>query len=411
MPTRTRIVIALTALTATAASFAGPRSARAQAFSAPTLQEAVAAAVRANADVALARLRVDSAAGERRIAGAIPPFALTSIPQVPWQYSIAAPLDIGPQRLFRTRAATEAQRAAEADALDMRREVTFAVRTAFADVLLAETARDVAREERGLLSQVLAADSARQRAGDVPAREVTKAELELARADAGLTRADGQVHAARLALQLLMGRSDPDTAVSVRGDLAFRAVTLPESLLVIAGERRPEVQAARERVSQSRALRELSAAQLLPVPMAAVVYQDGSPFANGSRVALGVGVQLPLLYWNSGERERSRAGLAAAEVIAQRTKVLVANDVLTAIDAYRQSRTLAERYQGGLVARAAAALETTRFAYQAGAASLLELIEAVRTDAAVRIDDAVARHDYWVAVYALSRATATELVP
>lgn len=388
----------------------GPR-AWGQGLAAPTLQEAVDAALRANADVALARLRVDSAAGERQIARALPPVAMASVPQVPWQYSVSAPIDIGPQRFLRTRAAGNAVRAAEADAVNTRREITFAVRQTFADVLLAETARDVAREERGLLAQILAVDSARQRAGDVPEREVTKAEIELARADAALTRADGQVHASRLALQLLMGRANPDTAISVRGDLAYRSVAVPDSLLALASANRPDVRAMRERVLVSRAVHDLSSAQLVPVPIAALVYQNGSPFSNGSQYALGVGFQLPLLYWNSGERERSRAGLASAEVSARRTDAQVANDVLTAADAYRQSRILAGRYQGGLVARAAAALENTRYAYEAGAASLLELIEAIRTDAAIRIDDASARHDYWVAVYALCRATATEFLP
>lgn len=378
---------------------------------APTIREAVDAALRANADVAISRLRVDSASGERRIARGLPPLTLASVPQVPWQYSISAPVDIGPQRFLRTRAAGDAVRAAEADAADTRREVTFSVRQVFADVMLAEMAREVAREERSLLAQVLAADSARQRAGDVPEREVTKAEIELARADAVLTRADAQVHAGRLALQLLMGRPNPDTSVGVRGDLTYRGVTIPDSLLALAKQNRPDVRAVRERVNQSRALQELSAAQLLPVPTAAVVYQNGAPFTNGSQYALGMGLQVPLLYWNTGERERSRAGLASAQVAERRTRAQVTNDVLTAFDAYRQSSTLAERYQGGLVARAAAALEATRFAYQAGAASLLELIEAVRTDAAVRIDDVTARHDYWVALYALCRATATDLIP
>ena len=376
-----------------------------------TLDEAVATALTANADAIFARLRVDSARGERRIAGALPPLALASIPQSPWQYSVSVPLDVGPQRFYRTHAATGALRAAGADELDTRRLIVFAVRQTFADVLLAETVRDVAREERGMLAQILAAGSARYRAGDVPERDVTKAELELARADAALTRADAQVHAARLSLQLVIGRSDPDTAAGVRGSLAYRAVPVPDSLLALAAQHRPDILAARERAGQSQLLARLASAQLLPVPVASLVYQNGAPFPTGSPWGVGLGVQLPLLYWMSGERERSRAGSAAAAVAVQRTHAQVANEVLTAVDAYRSARSLAERYQGGLLARAASVVETTRYAYQAGAASLLELIDAIRVDAAVRVDDATARHDYWVAVYALCRATAMEFLP
>ena len=377
---------------------------------APTLSDVVAEALRANADLALARARLDSAHAERTIARALPPFAAASVPQVPWQYSVSAPLDLGPQRYYRTSAAGDALRAADADAAFVRRDVTFAVRQAFADVLLAEALREIVREDRGIFARVLAADSARQRAGDIPARDVTKAEVELARAEAALTRADAQVHQARLALQQLMGRTAPDTGFTVRGDLAYRPVPVPDSLLALATRRRADVRAADDRVAQSRSLDRLATASVLPVPTASLVYQNGAPFTNGSQYALGVGVQLPLLYWNQGERERSRAGIASAEANAQKVRAQVAADVAAALDALRQAQALTERFSGGLVARSASALESAQFAYRSGASSFLDLVDAVRTFAAVRSDDVTARHDYWVALYALERATATEIV-
>src|SRR5581483_518485 len=133
-------------------------------------------------------------------------------------------------------------------------------------------------------------------------------------ASAAATRAAMQVHRARLALQLLMGRADPDTAFTVRGDLAYRAVTPPDSLLAMALASRPDVRAADARVEASRAARTLAGASLIPVPIATIVRQPDSPFPSGSTYALGLGVQLPLLYWNQGERERSRAGEEAAVI-------------------------------------------------------------------------------------------------
>lgn len=376
----------------------------------PDLAEAVATALRANPDILLARLRVDSSRAERTIAGAIPAFTASSIPQVPWQYTLSAPLDIGPQRWLRTHAAARGVVATEADAADVRRDVVFAVRTAFVDVLLAESLRALAVEERDLLQQVLAADSARQRAGDVPARDVVRAEVEFSRADAAATRAATQLHQARLALQLLMGRANPDTAFTIRGDLEFRPVTLPDSLLTLAYAARPDVRAADARIEASRSLGTLAAAALVPTPVATLVHQDGAAFQNGSTYALGLGLQLPLLYWNQGERERSRAGLEAAQVAARQARARVATDVAAALDGYRQARALAERYDG-LVTRAAEGLAASRYAYDAGAASFLDLIDAIRTYAAVRADDVTARHDYWVAVYAVSHASGVEVRP
>lgn len=376
----------------------------------PDLAEVVAAALRANPDVLLARLRVDSSRAERTIMRALPPVTASSVPQVPWQYTVSAPLDVGPQRWLRTRAAGQGVTATKADAADVRREVIFAVRSAFADVLLAQSLRDLADEDRDLLGRVLAADSARQRAGDVPARDVTRTEVEFARAAAAATRATTQVHQARLALQLLMGRADPDTAFTVRGDLEYRAVSPPDSLLAMALAARPDVRAADARVEASRTARTLAGASLVPVPVATIVRQPDAPFPSGSTYALGLGVQLPLLYWNQGERERGRAGEEAAAIGAARARAQVRTDVASALDAYWQARVLAERYRDGLVARAAESLAAARYAYDAGAASFLELIDAIRTNASVRADDVTARHDYRVALYALERAAGVEFV-
>jgi len=85
--------------------------------------------------------------------------------------------------------------------------------------------------------------------------------------------------------------------------------------------------------------------------------------------------------------------------------------VATALDAYRSARGLAERYGGGLLAKADSVLETARYAYSTGATSLLDLLEAIRTYADTRADYNTAVHDYWVSVYALDRAVGKDIVP
>src|SRR5229473_2964239 len=186
---------------------------------------------------------------------------VNSAPNQPWQYTASVPLDITPQRLFRTRAAARGSDAALSDAADVIRQVTFAVSTAFYDVLLAEQTRGLADERRAIFRQLLSADSARLRAGDIPQRDVTKAELELARADAELLRAHAQAHVTRLALQLLMGLAAPDTSFTVFGALTYVPVIIPEdSLAVIAARSRPDLRAARERTAQSTAIKHLAAA-------------------------------------------------------------------------------------------------------------------------------------------------------
>jgi len=56
-------------------------------------------------------------------------------------------------------------------------------------------------------------------------------------------------------------------------------------------------------------------------------------------------------------------------------------------------------------------LETERYAYQAGAASLLDLLDAIREYADTRAEYYGAVRNYWVSLYAVDRAAGRDLVP
>jgi outer membrane protein, heavy metal efflux system len=386
-------------------------SARATAQGSPTLRGVLEAALRRNPDVLQARLRVDSAHGERRIAGALPNPTYLGIPGDPYQYGVALPVDLSPQRLYRTRAARQGESATESARRDAIRQVAFTVEQGFYDLLLTDARRQIALEQRDMVQQLLSADSVRLQAGDIPERDLVRSELEFARAEAALTRADAGVRAARLALQVLMGVTNPDTGFTVTGQLqAAPAVTVSlDSMLPLALTNRPDFAAAREQSDQSRSLKSLATAGLFPVPVVSLVYQH-LPFESGQHYAVGVAVPIPLFYWNGGERQRASASLSAAELDLQRTRVQIEADVAVAIANVRAARVLAERYQAGLLDKSAAALEATRFAYEHGAASLLELLDAIRTYGDTRSEYYGAVHDYWVAAYALSRAVGADVV-
>jgi len=393
------------------------RPVRAQQPAAWTLERVLAVALRQNADILTARLRVDSAHGEQQIARAIPNPVLNSAPNQPWQYTVTLPLDVTPLRFLRTRAAGRGADAARSDVADVVRQVSFAVRQAFYDLMLAERQRELAGERREIFRQLLTADSTRLRSGDIAQRDVTRAEVEYARAEADLLRADAQLHAARLTLQLLMGVAAPDTGFAVTGELAYRPVAIPvESLSAVAASLRPDVRAAQQRVAQSEALSTLAGRLWIPLPQVTFSHSSGpfdrgELFSNGTANAVGFGFTMPFLYWNGGERERSRAGLQQAQVASRRVQAQVATDLAMALDAYRSARGLAERYEGGLLAQADSALEMARYAYRAGTASLIDLLDAIRTYADTRADYNIAVHDYWVAVYGLDRAVGKDLLP
>jgi cobalt-zinc-cadmium efflux system outer membrane protein len=378
----------------------------------PTLDQVLAIALRDNPDAREARLRLDEARADQRAARAIPNPSFTVAPANPYQYLWSVPADVGPQRLYRTRAARLNTEAASSDLADQRQQTTLAVRQAFFDVLLADSLLTLAFEEEGIVRQLVSADSLRVRAGDLSETELARSAVELVQVEAARTRAQASLHQARLTLQSLMGVAYPDTGFTVSGDLRFRPLDLPlDSLEQVAMRNRPDLVAAERRTEQARALQSGARAGLIPTPSLALVHQPGGPFESGSYYALGLSITVPLFDWGGASRQRAAAQLATDKAEEVRVQAQIASSVATAIDDHLTSRTLASRYAGGVLERARAALESVRYGYSRGSRSLLDFLDALRSYGQTRADYFNAVRDYWVSAYALSRAAGKELIP
>ena len=367
-----------------------------------TFGDALAAALRGNPDLHIAQAILDTSRAEQRIARAYPNPFVQAIPNTPFQYNITLPIDIGPQRIFRVRAGTLGARGSMADVADAKRQLTLAVARAFTDVLLADAQFRISMQRRQGVLQLLQGDSARARAGDIADRAVTRSEIELARADADLARSGIDRQTSRLTLQGLMGTTTPDTALVVSGTLAYQPVTLDYDRLVERALRtRPDVDASRVREEQSRALVSLARSALMPIPQLTYSRQFTAPFESGHFYALGLGVELPLATQYGGQRDRAAAGAEATTFIRRRLETQVRRDVLDAVTELRTQSALVERYQRGLLQKVQANADATRYAYEKGATSLLDLLDAIRTQQEVSSEYQRALHDYAVSLRVL----------
>lgn len=374
-----------------------------------TLASAVSYALGHNADLVMTRVRADSAVSELGIARAYPNPLLQSTPGLPSQYSVTFPIDLGPQRHYRVSSQRQGVSAAAYDTSDIRRQVLFTVRQAYCDAQLSAALYGLAGEQREIVRQVLAADSARLGAGAIPLRDVVKSKVELARAEATLARAAANARATRVALQIVMGVVNPDTGLVVADTLdATELWVPPDSVIARAGSRRPDLMAATERVYARRSDVSFARSLLLPTPNVGLVAQPHDPFISGSHYGLAVGIGLPLLNWFSGERTRAAKSLELAELARARQTIQVRGELTVTQDSLSTARALLYRYQAGVLALSDSALAMARYAYASGATSLVDVFDALRTQSAVRADYVTALHDYRVSVFALRRAAGAE---
>jgi cobalt-zinc-cadmium efflux system outer membrane protein len=376
-----------------------------------TLAQAIAIALERSPDVKLAQAAVDSARGESRVARSWPALSLASIPNTPFQYGATLPLDLTPARIYRTRVGSLGVAAADADRRDANRTISVNVARAFYDVLLADDRRAIADQRRDAVRRVLASDSARVKAGDLAPHNLARSVVELARADASVARAQADAETARLTLQTLLAVPLADTIVEADGSLAYRRIDIPDDSLAAAALRdRPDVAAADRRVEQSVALDRAARTSLIPVPQLSYVRQFGGPFESGHYYAFGVGVELPSPGAYLGAKDRATAGLDAARWHARAVTSQVERDVRAALVELRIQQGLVERYEGGVLAKVAESVAAAQYAYDRGAASLLDVIDAIRAQQDARDDYSLALHDYWVSVYALNAAAGSPVV-
>lgn len=403
---RTRLSIRMAIVLGAAAVVACPAE---RAHAQLSLKEAVTFALLRNPDLAIARLRADSAVAELGIARALPNPIVQTTPGLPSQYAVSVPIDIGPQRHYRVKSQQVGLSEVGHDTSDTRRQVLFSVRQVYCDAQLSTALLGIAREQRDIVHELLLADSLRLRSGAIALRDVVKSRVELTRADAVVARAEANVRSARVALQVVMGIANPDTGLAISDTVQSTSLWVPaDSVAERSADHRPDFLSAIDRVNARRSDVGYARSLLVPTPNVGVVDQPRQPFISGSHYALAVGFGVPLFNWFKAERSRAGASLQIAELARARQAVQIRAELVETLDSVKTTRSLVGRYETGALALSDSALAMARYAYARGATSLVDLYDALRTETALRAEYAMALHDYRVSVFALRRAAGVE---
>ena len=189
------------------------------------------------------------------------------------------------------------------------------------------------------------------------------------------------------------GTSLPQSAVSTAAAMPAAPQTNDvKGLIAQALERRPDLRAARAARGQGEAA--LGAAQREAYPDislgAGYTHSDFTVSGdNPNTLALSLSMPLPLFDRNQANIGRARLDIRRAENDVERLRLQIGHEVIEAVRKAQRSQTLLEVFEGapaenrerssGMVAKAETALHVAEKSYQAGALSLLELLEAQRT--------------------------------
>jgi len=342
--------------------------------------------------------------------------------QSPWSYAAslsdnATIVDlISGKHTLRTRAAKAALEVARDHRAVAAATLELNVKQAYLQIGLARLQVQFTEEQSKSLAKTLGVTRA-QYPAVIDEGALARVEVQKLEADQAATSAKQALRAAQIALATLLGARGeiPDFDVD-RGVLAYRVSPMLQaatetSLLALARLHRPEVIEARAQTHASDESLAFEKRRVFPdVTLGAFVSGTGAgaPYISPTVAGGSIGFSVPLFYQQQGEVRRASADLATYSLQEQKIDSQLALDVTSAFASMRIARSQVDRMLGGEIAAATRQRDVVQLKFP-GQVNLNDFLDAERTYIAVQLEYLQFVASYWSAVFALERATGTEL--
>jgi outer membrane protein, heavy metal efflux system len=316
-------------------------------------------------------------------------------------------LEIGGKRSARKDAAGAGREAAKAQFADAARLLEEAVTKAYVGALAAEDNGKILGQSAESLRKEAEIAHVRFKAGDISQADEARLLIAADRLELQAHQASASAVTARIELETLMAVPSPKGDIVLGDSLADSLERSSASTLPPAGEMlpeaRPDVRAAQSLVQKATFELNLERAKRIPDPTLLGQYEHEPP-DQPNTIGLGVSLPLPLWNWNTGAVLAALAAREQAERQLEKARERMMADVATARQAYDEAALRWQRQRADVAPRSAAILQTVRFAYKRGAASLVDLLQAERDDNDVRLATVQAAADAATALASLRSA-------
>jgi len=324
------------------------------------------------------------------------------------------PWERGHKREFRVDTAGYAQKIAAARVADSIRRLRLDVTLACIDVIEAKARLDLANDNLKSLEGVVQLNETRLQGGAIPPIELTRSRVAMLQFRSNVKTAELALTTARIRLQTLLGRAAGQT-VDVSDPLKIPippATPALDQIQTRAIAVRPDIQAAR--LDQARSQAELR----LQLANGKVDYTAGAEYrrqqgVNGTGNSVGFFFSVPLPVFNRNQGEIAR--VTSEEVQLQKQidalQSQVSGEVTGAYREYETARQIIGDIESDLLGLSQEARNTTTYVYQAGAGSLLDVLDAQRAFNETMSTYYQAQADYRRAVSRLTSVVGDEVIP
>jgi len=302
----------------------------------------------------------------------------------PPEYAVRVdvPFERAHKRELRTDVADYAKRQAEARIADAVRRLKLDVVLASVDILEAKARVQLAEDNLQTLERLVQLNERRLTSGAIPPLEVTRSRVAMLQYRGAVKTAQLALIQARLKLLPLLGRKPDEAPIDIEDRLGVTPASAgPDvtGLQLTARATRPDLLVLHQDEARTQADLRLQIAQAKVDYTLGVEYRrEQGVNGRGNLLGLFVSVPLPLFNRNQGEigraeaeHEKARRSLAAVETD-------VAGEVASAYEEFESARQLLIEIERDLLKPTADVRSVTTYVYQAGATSLLDVLDAQR---------------------------------
>jgi len=321
----------------------------------------------------------------------------------------------GNKRELRLASAENAVKAAKLDFKDTFRQQKMVLKSAYYDLLLAQESEQIQQNNVVLYEKSLQAADLRLKAGDISATDVARIRVDALRAKNDQRQSVADREKAQANLAYLIGQDKLASNIVATDtwpitETVYRDASNDEAIL----SQRADIQAADARAQQAEDNRNL-AQSLKTRDVTVGVQYDHFPgqYPGVGEDTLGASVSVHLFtsYQYQGEIARAEVDLTTALEAKEQIRAAALGEITRARADLNAATEKVQREDGEMLSEARKAADAAEFAYQHGAMSVTDLLDARRVLRALELDAASVRADYAKALAAWQAAINPEEAP
>jgi outer membrane protein, heavy metal efflux system len=318
-------------------------------------------------------------------------------------------IERGKKRQHRLQAAKDITAQTRSLVADNERGLTFNVASLFVNAQLAESTIELAEKDLKSFQQTVDLSELRFTKGAISEDDYLKIKLQLLQFETDYQQAELEKVQALSDLRQLLGYESVSPDYDVAGTFDYQPLKGNlEDFQLKALQNRPDLRAAQQGVTAAKSQYELQRA----IGKQDVTVQGNYSHVNGINAANVLGsIPLPIFNRNQGEIARTRFAITQAQEQEKATNGQALTDVRDAYEGLRVSDKVVQLYRSGYLDVAQKDRDIAEYAYQKGAVSLLDFLDAERSYRTTQLAYRQALASYLLALEQLKQAVGTRALP